>query len=185
MITRLQITALVAIAVGSIAITRLIAGEAVSFGWFTSIGVAVSVDVAAVAIFNVWAWRWRVWRGWFVKRPCIGGDWSVRLAYQRGEERGTVDATLSVNQTYAAVNARLQSDESQGDLISSAIVEEGGRYKFTGVYRNEPRLAVRDHSPMHNGAFILDVDGDTLRGHYWTDRGTRGEFIAERAGEQP
>ncbi len=67
-----------------------------------------------------------------------------------------------MNQTYAAIHARLQTSESQGDLISSQIVEEGGRYKFTGVYRNEGRLEVRDRSPIHNGAFILDIEGDTL-----------------------
>ncbi len=54
-----------------------------------------------------------------------------------------------------------------------------------GIDRNEPRLEVRDDSHIPNGAFILDIDGDalkrsSLREHYWTDRDSRGEFIAER-----
>lgn len=177
------------IAVASIAATRVIAGEQVSLGWFTSIGVAVTVlDGLVIAAFNRWFWRWRLWQGWMVKRPYIGGDWQVKLDYQRGDERGTVDATLSVNQTYSTFHARLQTDESQGDLISSKIVDEGSRYKFIGVYRNEPRLEVRDRSPIHNGAFILDIEGDalspsSLRGQYWTDRSTRGEFVAKRSSQ--
>ncbi len=187
MITRPQIGALVLIAVASIAATRVIAGEQVSIGWFTSIGVAVTVlDGLVIVAFNRWFWRWRLWQGWMVKRPYIGGDWHVKIDYHWGDERGTVDATLSVNQTYTSIHARLQTGESKGDLISSQIVDEGtGRYKFTGIYRNEPRLEVRDRSQIHNGAFILDIEGDVLKpsslhGQYWTDRGSKGEFTAER-----
>lgn len=188
MITRPQIFALLLIAVASIAAIRLIAGEQVSIGWFTSIGFAVTIlDSLLIAAFNKWFWRWRLWQGWMVKRPYIGGDWQVKIDYQWADERGTVDATLSVRQTYTSIHARLKTDESQGDLISSQIVDEGsGRYKFTGIYRNEPRLEVRDRSQIHNGAFILDIEGDvlepsSLRGQYWTDRDSKGEFIAQRS----
>ncbi len=100
---------------------------------------------------------------------------------QWGDGRGAVDAALSVRQTYTSSHARLKTDVSQCDLASSQIVDEGsGRFKFTGIYRNEPRLEVRDDSHIHNGAFILDIEGDalkpsSLRGHYWTDRDSKGE----------
>ena len=53
-----------------------------------------------------------------------------------------------------------------------------GTYRLAAVYRNEPKLSVRDRSPIHYGAFVLDVQGDPAKdlvGHYWTDRNTRGE----------
>jgi hypothetical protein len=56
---------------------------------------------------------------------------------------------------------------------------EDGTYRVTGVYRNEPKLSVRERSPIHYGALVLDVLGDPakdLAGHYWTDRSTRGEL---------
>jgi hypothetical protein len=47
------------------------------------------------------------------------------------------------------------------------------------VYRNEPKLSVRDRSPIHYGAIVLDVQGDPVKelaGCYWTDRNSRGEL---------
>jgi hypothetical protein len=40
-------------------------------------------------------------------------------------------------------------------------------------------LSVRQRSPIHYGAFVLDVQGDPakdLAGYYWTDRNSRGEL---------
>ena len=71
-------------------------------------------------------------------------------------------------------------------MISSTIINSGdGRYKLTGIYRNEPDLQIMERSPIHNGAFVLEVEGHpnsptTLKGHYWTDRLTKGEMTAVR-----
>lgn len=191
MISRLHLTVIVVIAVGSIAIMRLIAGEVVSVGWFTSIGVAVAVNMAVLTAFNLWIWRWSIWQGWFVKRPHLWGDWGVAIESHwedpaTGERPNPISATFSINQTHAAIHVRLQTPESKGDLISAKIIDNGdGRYKLTGIYRNEPDLQVRDRSPIHNGAFVLEVEGDpnsptALMGHYWTDRLTKGEMKATR-----
>lgn len=191
MINRLHLTVIIAIAVGSIAISRLIAGETVSLGWFTSIVIAVAVNMAALTAFNLWAWRWGVWQGWFVKRPHLWGDWDV-IIQSHWQEPGTgnrpdpIAARFSIRQTYAAIHIRLKTPESKGDLIAATITDNGdGRYKILGVYCNEPSLEARSRSQIHNGAFILEVEGDpnnptALKGHYWTDRLTKGEMVSKR-----
>lgn len=38
---------------------------------------------------------------------------------------------------------------------------------------------MRDRSPIHYGAIVLDVQGDPVKdlvGYYWTERSTRGEL---------
>jgi hypothetical protein len=70
--------------------------------------------------------------------------------------------------------------ESSSEFVSAEISRAGdGLYRVSGVYRNEPKLSVRDRSPIHYGAIVLDVQGDpvkSLAGYYWTDRNTRGEL---------
>ncbi len=192
MISRLHLTVIVAIAVATIAITRLVAGEKVSLGWFTSIGVAVAVNMAVLTAFDRWVWRWNRWQGWLVKRPHLWGEWDATIDSHWEEKPGSgkhpdpIQANLSIRQTYTGLHARLQTPESKGDLVSSKIVENNdGRYRLTGIYRNEPDLSVRDRSSIHNGAFVLEIEGNPnlptlLKGHYWTDRLTKGEMTAIR-----
>jgi len=67
-------------------------------------------------------------------------------------------------------------------------VSSDGTFKAFAVYRNEPKIQVRDRSPIHYGAFMLDVQGnpiDALEGVYWTDRETRGDMkLTDRRAEQ-
>ena len=191
MISRLHLTVIIGIAVGSIAITRLVVGESVSWGWFTSIGIAVAVNMVVITAFNHWIWRLRIWQGWFVNRPHLWGQWKVEIFShwenpETTKRPATISADLLIKQTYIAIHARLQTDESRGDLISARLVESGdGRFRLTGIYRNEPNLDARESSEIHYGAFILDVEGDrnkpiSLTGHYWTDRQTTGRMTAVR-----
>ena len=192
MIPRLHLTAIILVAVGTIVLTLRFSGEAVSWAWLTSIGTSVGVTLGAMTVFDRWLWRLPFLQGWFVKRPFLWGDWQAEIKSQwedpqTGRCPDPIPATLSIRQTFSATHVRLKTDESQGDLIISSIKEEAdGRYWLYGVYRNEPDLTVRRSSPLHFGAFRLEIEGKTtapthLRGHYWTDRTTQGMIIAKRA----
>src|SRR5205809_1015833 len=65
-------------------------------------------------------------------------------------------------------------------LLSAALTSAAdGMFTVTGVYRNEPRMSVRDRSAMHHGAILLQITGNpptALRGTYWTDRMSAGDI---------
>ncbi|MHB8483386.1 MAG: Cap15 family cyclic dinucleotide receptor domain-containing protein, partial [Nitrospiria bacterium] len=83
-------------------------------------------------------------------------------------------------QTFSTLSMRLLTAESCSQLVGTEIVcSEDGLYCVSGVYRNEPRLQVRDRSPIHYGAVWLRIIDEPIKkiiGHYWTDRESRGEM---------
>lgn len=188
MISRLQITAIATVVVLAVAGSLAIAGESVSVRLFTSITVAVSAVGVAVAVFDKWIWRLRLLQGWFVQRPHLWGRWKAQIASQwtdgNGARREPIAATFTIGQTYSRVSIRMESNDSSGVLVAANIVRcDDGSYRLVGIYRNDPRLALRDSSTIHYGAFMLDVEGhpnapERLRGQYWTDRDTKGEIVA-------
>jgi hypothetical protein len=88
---------------------------------------------------------------------------------------------MVIRQTFTTLSMRLMTAESTSSLVAEGMnVSPEGTFKVFAVYRNEPRIQVRDRSPIHYGSFVLDVQGspaDTLEGFYWTDRKTRGDLV--------
>ena len=195
MIDRVQVSALIAVPLTSVAVSLVLAGEPLSWNWVKSFGGAVSATVAAIALFDRWAWKLRPLQGWFVKRPVLVGGWTfaVESLWTDPETKSRpvpIEARVTIRQTYSRLHLRLETSESAGDFVASTIVaREDGAYQVSGVFRNEPRIAVQDRSRTHLGALVLEVIGDPafpgeLRGHYWTDRGTSGEIHGERIGKR-
>jgi hypothetical protein len=135
--------------------------------------------------FDLWAWRLRFLQGWFVPRPDIRGTWRVELHSDWKEPTAKevvapIAAYLVVRQTFSTLSLRMLTSESSSELVAAEIGKAAdGTYRLAAVYRNEPKLSVRDRSPIHYGAIVLDVQGDPVKhlvGYYWTDRSTRGEL---------
>ncbi|WP_353207359.1 hypothetical protein [Sphingorhabdus sp.] len=186
MLSRIHLSAILLLAAGIWGLMLVIEGVAISGTWFRPFSTVVGVLLLLLVGFDLWAWRLRFLQGWFVPRPDIRGTWRVELksnwkdpATNSASPR-PICAYLVVRQTYSTLSIRMITLESTSELVSAEIRRAGdGLYKVAGVYRNEPRLSVRDISPIHYGAIVLDVQGDpvkSLTGHYWTDRNTRGEL---------
>ncbi len=191
MINRVQVSALVVVPLASVAVSLWLAGEPISWTWFKSLGGAVSATVAALTVFELWLWRLHILQGWFVKRPILIGTWDFTIKSmwtdpETGQRPDPIQATATIRQRYSKLHLHLETPESAGDFVSSNVVaKDDGTYQIAGVFRNEPRLSVRDRSPIHLGALVLDVVGEPaspseLKGHYWTDRGTSGEIHGQR-----
>ena len=146
----------------------------------------MSATVIALGLFNRWLWKLSLLQGWFVKRPILAGDWSftIRSLWTDPETDCRPDpivAKVNIRQTYARLHLSLATPESSGNFVASRIVaKDDGTYQVAGVYRNEPKLGLQEHSRPHLGALLLDVIGEPsspseFKGNYWTDRGTRGE----------
>jgi hypothetical protein len=79
--------------------------------------------------------------------------------------------------------------ESDSWLVANKVVlSDDGVFQVAGVYINKPQLHLRGgRSEIHYGAILLDIHGEPpteLRGHYWTDRQTRGSLrLSERRTE--
>jgi hypothetical protein len=185
MLSRLHLSVLILLAAGIWARMLTFDGIAVNESWFRPFSTVVAVLLLLLSIFDRWAWRLRVLRGWFVSRPDIRGTWHIELRSD-WKDPDTDDviapfsAHLVIRQTYSTLSLRLLTSESSSKVIASEIGKEAdGTYRLAAVYRNEPRLSLRARSPIHYGAIMLDIQGDPVKnlvGCYWTDRKTRGEL---------
>lgn len=184
MLSRLHLSTLLLIAAAIWGIMLVIEGVAVSGTWFHPFSTVVGVLVLLLAVFDIWAWRWRLLHGWFVPRPDLRGTWRFELQSdwvdpKTGTVVGPIVAYLVVRQTFSSLSLRMLTAESTSELVAAQINKASdGSYSLAAVYRNEPKLAVRARSPIHYGALMLEVQGDPAKdlvGYYWTDRNSRGE----------
>lgn len=185
MLSRLHISAILLIASALWGALLLYQGVSVNGSWFHPFSGVVGALVLVLAAFDLWAWRLRFLHGWFVPRPNLRGTWRVELQTDwsdpaTGNAVGPIVAYLVIRQTFSSLSIRMLTAESSSELVAADINKANdGTYRLAAVYRNEPKLSVRDRSPIHHGALVLDVHGDPVKelvGYYWTDRNSRGEL---------
>ena len=185
MLSRLHLSAILLVAAALWGGMLVFEGVAVNVTWFRPFSTVVGALLLLLVAFDLWAWRFRFLQGWFVPRPDLRGTWRVELQSDWKDPAtdkvvGPIVAYLVVRQTFSTLSVRMLTAESASELVAADINKAvDGTYRLAAVYRNEPKLAVRDRSPIHYGAIVLDVQGDPvagLSGHYWTDRNSRGEI---------
>ncbi|GMV19521.1 MAG: hypothetical protein AMXMBFR56_77450 [Polyangiaceae bacterium] len=184
MLSRLHLSTILLVAAALWGAMLVFEGVALNGTWFGPFSTVVGVLVLLLAAFDLWAWRLRILHGWFVPRPDLRGTWRVELQSDWKDPVtdaviGPIVAYLVVRQTFSSLSIRMLTAESASELVAAEINKAGdGTYRLAAVYRNEPKLSVRDRSPIHYGALVLDVQGDPVKdlaGYYWNDRGSRGE----------
>lgn len=148
-------------------------------------GTVVGLITFIVTIFNKYLWSWKIFKGWYVKRPDLRGTWKVELKSswvnpETGQGIKPIYGYAVIRQSLTALSLRLMTEESRSVLIAHSIEpqEDDDLYKLVGVYRNEPKIELQGvRSEIHHGSFALEIHGSPvyeLQGHYWTDRGTKG-----------
>jgi hypothetical protein len=134
-------------------------------------------------VFDLWIWKWPIFRGWLVKRPIIDGTWKVEMVSDwedptTGERAGPITGYMVITQTLSKLTMRQLTKESTSSLVGTEIVcSPEDVYCIGGVYMNKPGAAVRHRSAIHYGAIWLEVSDDdpaSMAGQYWTDRKTGG-----------
>lgn len=163
----------------------VVSGINVSISWLRHISTVTGILLLLLGTFDKWLWRLSLLQGWFVKRPVIRGSWQAILRSNwvdpsTGKGIEPIDGFMIIHQTYSSLSLRLLTGESSSELIGAEVITlADGTMRIAGVYRNEPRQLLRERSPIHNGAILLEIIGrpvTCLRGHYWTDRNTSGEI---------
>jgi hypothetical protein len=182
---RLHVSAVLLFAALLWGVLLIASGLPVTPAYLRPISTVVGAVVALVAAFDLWLWRVPVLQGWFVKRPHLWGTWRVTfqsdwIDRETGERIGPRTGYAIIDQTYTRTSLRLLTGESTSELLVDDIVlAPDGVFKLFGVYRNEPKVAVRHRSGMHYGALALTIATEPLlrlEGTYWTDRQTRGDL---------
>lgn len=186
MIERLPLSAIILTAAAVWGILLLLQGVPVSPDWFRPFSRVVGVLMILLTAFDLWLWRWPIFRGWLVKRPVLTGTWRAEVRSNwvdpaTGQRIAPILAFMVIRQTFSRLTLRLMTGESGSELLGAEIIlGSDGTYRVFGVYRNEPRLTVRHRSEIHYGALELRVAGsppECMEGHYWTDRATAGELL--------
>ncbi|MGE3844919.1 MAG: hypothetical protein AB7I50_25420 [Vicinamibacterales bacterium] len=180
MLTRTHISTLLVLAVIVWGGALMVLGLPITWRYTAPFTLAVSVLTGACIVFERWIWRWRIFRGWLVKQPDIQGTWRVKIT-PTSVDSVPIDGVMVVRQSFSKVSARLFTKESSSYLISQNWVPmDDGLYQLAAVYQNTPGVSLRgQRSEIHLGSFLLDIRGDppeSIDGHYWTDRGTRGDI---------
>lgn len=186
MLTRIHICTFIGLTIAVWLLALWIQGMPVlSADFVKPFGIVVGVITVFVAIFNKYMWSWRVFRGWYVKRPDLRGTWRVELKSswvnpETGEETAPIYGYAVIRQSLTFLSFRLMTEESRSVLVAHSIdqQENDDLFKLVGVYRNEPKIEHQGvRSEIHHGSFALEVHGAPvyeLEGHYWTDRATKG-----------
>ena len=173
------------IAAAIMAIFLIVDGVAVEIGWMKYVQTLGSVLFLAVFAFDKWIWRWKLLKGWFVKRPHIWGTWrvTIRSSYKKpgtDDVLPIIEGYMVVWQVYSRIRMKLFTKESASEsLVAERIEKEDDSYELAVLYWNVPRLSVRDRSSIHLGGMILTVEEEPdsrMHGSYWTDRDTSGEI---------
>ena len=164
----------------------IVNGLTVSPEFFQPFSIVVGAVVLGLSVFDLWLWRVPALQGWFVKRPHLWGTWRVTFQSNwinpaTGQGIGPRKGYAVIDQTYTRTSLRLLTEESTSELLVDDIVlAPDGVFRLFGVYRNEPKVAVRHRSTLHYGAIALTIHTEPLlrlEGTYWTDRQTSGDLV--------
>lgn len=186
MLTRIQISAFLGLSVALW--IGMLAARGVPLSWdmlgpFSGVVGGVSL---ILLIFDAWAWKYPIFRGWLIKRPVLVGTWRTELQSNWiNPETNTgiapIHCFMVIRQTASKLSIRLVTPESTSETVSAGIETcSDGTFEISCTYRNKPRSAYRRRSQVHYGAMLLNADGATpmrLEGEYWTDRNTLGSLI--------
>lgn len=187
--TRIQIAALLGLIVAIWGVSLWIAGVPLSPDHLKPFTITVTGVAGALVLFNLWLWKWPIFKGWLVSRPCFDGTWKATLRSNyvsagTNERIPAIPAYFVVRQTYLQTSVRMFTAESSSELLGAQLKQaEDGEWMLYATYLNTPKIQVRDRSQIHYGGLALDLKGDpitALSGRYWTDRNTQGDIEAQK-----
>lgn len=162
-------------------------GKAVPSSFFAPMSTVTGIVAFTLVVFEKVLWR-VPGMSLLVHRPDLRGTWkgTVRSSWvgPDGLPQPERDVFVTIAQTYSTLHVRLFSDESSSEpLVASVLRHPDDTYDVALVYRNSPKVAVRERSEISVGGALLRVGGEKeekLEGQYWTDRLTRGDMSVVR-----
>lgn len=194
MINLLPITKLIAWVAGIYAGMVVLISILLEASGLTSLETALKgVGILNLVLFCTAIRGWRqVWQ-WIPKLndwvfPDLNGKWTVDIHWNWDSQSGEKTATAFIKQSILKVSIELSSDESESETLMVAPHKDAqsSRAGLYYIYRNVSIAGAADKQDPHIGAAILKVSqesNDLLRGNYFTDRSTNGQYTMRRASE--
>lgn len=155
--------------------------------FFSLIPQVVTIDMLFIVIFIKWGWKLKFLRGWLVPYPNLNGSWIGHIYSdwknpETGEGVDPIPVMLTIYQTFTHINCTMHTTEMKSYSISEGfnIDIEKQLKQLSYIYTSKPRTVLSERSNQHDGAMVFDIleKGDRkLKGHYWTDRKSKGEII--------
>lgn len=192
MLTRLQITAALAVATAAWATALWLQGTPISREHLAPFTTVVGVLVIVALAMEHLLWRFRFFQGWLFDRPDLRGTWKVTIQSEwpdpeTGVKAPPIAAYAGIVQTLGKLQIQLMTPESESCLLAHAIEPTpcGNRFYVSVVYANTPGVELRGvRSERHVGAATISTHGakyqpESMTAEYWTDRRTVGRMTFE------
>lgn len=184
MISRTQAQIISAVVVVVFAISIWASGGQLHSSWLRFYSVAVTAIGVLVALWDRLLWRLPFLQSIHGTPRNLRGTWQGTLRSQwinpnTGKSPEAKTVYLAIHQTASSVSVRLLTDESESRSSFGRVIGDGIETSLNYVYLNTPDNSIQDRSRIHHGSTALKVTGQPatrLRGHYWTDRDSRGEL---------
>lgn len=166
MLTRLHISSFIGLAIAVWLVALWLQDMPVlSADFIKPFSIVVGVITLFVTLFNKYMWSWKVFKGWYVKRPDLRGTWKVELNSswvnpETGEVIDPIYGYAVIRQSLTFLSVRFMTKESRSVLVAHSIEqqEDDDLFKLVGVYRNEPKIELQGvRSEIHHGSFALDI----------------------------
>jgi len=152
--------------------------------WLFVIPKVITIQLFTVILFNNSLWKLKIFRKWLVTFPDLTGTWlgSLQSSYvnpETNERVDTIACMLVIQHKFKKIHLNLHTGESISYSFSEEINFDPERNlkRLSYSYTNEPRTLLDYRSNSHKGTVILNlIDGNKLKGYYYTDRSTKGEL---------
>lgn len=142
----------------------------------------ISIYTILYLLFIYRAWKWKIFHKWLVLKPNLQGTWEGEIKTEREGQIEIIPTSLVIKQnSLYSISCTFYTKESTSHSNSEQIdVDENNNIvNLTYVYTNKSKATIREKSPIHYGAVMLefiDMPKKELRGEYWTSRKTIGEI---------
>ena len=138
------------------------------------IGYCSTIDTFVFFLYYKFLWRYIPWN----RPPILKEKYSGILNYNYNNQGWEKDINLFIKQTWLSTTIKAKTDINSSSSICSNIVKDHGEYVLYYTYITAPSTFVADDNPIQYGScrLVIDEEENSLKGTYWTSRGTRGDI---------
>lgn len=136
---------------------------------FEYIGETIFATFIIMGLYEKILWKYLT----FDSMPVLENHYNGKLISTYDMQEREIE--LEIKQTFLSVKVILKTNESKSKSINASILKIGDEWHLIYNYMNEPKVTVRDRSPIHYGTTTLCIENPNhLEGEYYTDRKTTG-----------
>lgn len=138
------------------------------------IGYCSIIDVAVFFFYYKYIWKFIPWN----RPPVLKKTYSGVIYYNYNNQSGQKNINLYIEQTWLSTTIKAETDINSSISICSNIIKDHGEYVLYYTYITSPSSFVADFNPIQYAScrLFINEEAGTLKGTYWTSRGTRGDI---------